>query len=451
MKPSEGVKFCERYSPVELTPWQTEILRGIFQSRFSLIVLPSGYYKTGMAALAVGAHLICEKRKIRSFGLAGDLDQAGLLSEALEEIFQHDHLARLVDVTQWKISLKHGAKSVHETLASHVPSVWGRTPDLLVVDELAEATAQSEKAFFATVSALRKTKHSKLIIITSPSVVDVTAHRILEAVRHDPAWNVQERTSDDVEAPWLDTESEGVYDILLPPELRAAKHKGHWVDEGGGMVAREWVDRMQTDDFPDVAGRRAGGGDLAYSKDWAALAVAEQIEQCYYVPYLNAWIAPRGGKIDLTEIEDELYAVHRHFQCAVWNLDPSQAILMIQRLEKEPRRVPIKKFDFSYESRKRIIARLLNLVEAGRFFTRPNPALKKQLLSLSAKRTPSGLWKIDHRPNQKDDLVIAAALALEGLPEYAGVHKAMGLGERVTAREKMQRQRMENHLRSVRG
>ncbi len=251
MTPSKGLQFAKRYSPVPLVQWQLDILWGIFENRFSMIVLPSGYGKTLIAAIHVGGTLFGEKKHIRSFGISGDKEQAGLLDQALAEVCEHPDLRRLVNVKQWKISLKYAPKSTHETLPAHVPSVWGRTPSIVTCDELSEATTQSEKNFFAVVSALRKQKDSRLVIITSPSLIDSTAHRIVQQVRHDPKWFVVEHTSDDIAAPWLDTESEDVYDALLPREIREAKHKGIWTDLSGNVLGREKIENMFVDALPE--------------------------------------------------------------------------------------------------------------------------------------------------------------------------------------------------------
>ncbi len=252
MKVIDGIRFAKKYAPVPLTEWQLDILHGIFANRFSMIVLPSGYGKTLMAALNVSARLFCEHKRIRSFGVSGDLEQAGLLSQTLDDICEHPDLRSLVIKKQWRISLRQAPKSVHETLASHAATAWGRTPNVLTCDELSEATAQSEQNFFAMVSALRKQQHSSLVIITSPSLVDSTAHRILENVRGDPKWFVCEHTSDDIDAPWLDTDSEDVYDSLLPFQIRQAKHKGIWTSLGGNVLSQEKIDQMFEDVEPDL-------------------------------------------------------------------------------------------------------------------------------------------------------------------------------------------------------
>ena len=247
MKASDGLRFCEKYSPVPLVPLQKEILAAMFGNRFCLVVEPSGWGKTLKAALHIGGHLICSKKKVRSFGIAGDQAQAGLLHAALVEIFAHPDLRRLVAETTWVLKLRHAPKSEHQTLATSPSTLWGITPRIVTSDELSEATPQAEKNFFAAVSSLRKQRDSKLVIITSPGIVGTTAHRIVESVRGDPKWCLIELTSEDYQPPWLDLESDSVYDALLPPEIREAKHKGIWAVEGGGVLSREKIEAMELD------------------------------------------------------------------------------------------------------------------------------------------------------------------------------------------------------------
>lgn len=433
MKPSDLLKFCKKYSPVPLVKFQLEILDGIFKNRFCIIVEPSGWGKTLKSGLHVAACMVGSKKRIRSFAIAGDLAQAGLLHQALVDIFQHEDLRRLVHETSWTLKLRHAPKSVHETLATSPSTVWGITPAILTVDELSEATAQSERNFFAAVSALRKDRDSKLAIFMSPGLRDTTAHRIVGTVRGDPKWFVVELTDADHQPPWLDSDSEGVYDALLPPEIREAKHAGRWADPGGGVVDRGKLDNMSVDAFSDMPGTDAYGVDLALTRAQAAVAHLRRVGSLYYILGLHVWEARRGEKIDLVEIQDEIRLMNERRPAPVI-FDPWQSQLMMQQLRKQG--VQVKEFTFTTDNRKKLFSRVLDLIESGRLKTRPHPELKKQLLGLSVKRLPSGGWRIDHRPNQKDDLIIAVALALQGLPETSGDYKPEAHGQRIAAAHK---------------
>ncbi len=174
--------------------------------------------------------------------------------------------------------------------------------------------------------------------------------------------------------------------------------------------------------------RRSGGVDLSLTKDWVGIAVVENVDRMYYVRLLDAIIPPKGGKIDLVEIEEEIYALASKFNCPFY-FDQYQSVSMQQRLIR--RGVQCIEFVFTTDSRRRLIGRYLDLIEEGRIKARFHLALKKQLSALITKRLPSGGWRIDHRVNQRDDLIIAIALALEGLPEMAPeMHKPEAIGRR---------------------
>lgn len=137
--------FVTKYADAPLTEWQLQDIEGVLSHRFSFLIWPSGYGKTLCSALVISAHLILSRHRIISFGAAGDLDQALLLQAALDQIFTHDDLQRLVAQTHNKIKLRHFPKSVHRTLATHAASTWGVTPDFVFLDEVAEATPRWKK------------------------------------------------------------------------------------------------------------------------------------------------------------------------------------------------------------------------------------------------------------------------------------------------------------------
>ena len=175
--------------------------------------------------------------------------------------------------------------------------------------------------------------------------------------------------------------------------------------------------------------RRSGGVDLSLTKDWVGISIVENVDRMYYVRLLDAIIPPKGGKIDLVEIEEEIFALASKFNCPFY-FDQYQSVSMQQRLVR--RGVQCIEFVFTADSRRRLIGRYLDLIEQERIKARFHVALKKQLSGLIAKRLPSGGWRVDHRVGQKDDLVIAIALALEGLPDMGtDMHKPEAVGRRV--------------------
>lgn len=430
-KLKEYVAFIKRYAEVPLIPWQLTDIEGALAHRFSYLIWPSGYGKTMIAALIIAAHLILSEVRVRSFGGAGDEDQAGLLHQALQDIFAHPDLQGLVTETRNEIRLKHAPNSVHRTLATHVWSTWGITPSILVVDEYAESTPAMKKMFDAFIASLRKKKDSKLIVITSPGLRDSSADQLREDMKNDQRCFVSERTAEDTHAPWLDTDYADLYQQILPREIHDAKHRGIWAVPGGSVLDRPIVENIFTPDLPDGPGVREGGVDLALTRASAAISILRLTEGIVMVDLLAEFRPPRGGKIDLTETEDEIHALGHRFNVA-FHFDIYQGALMMQRLQK--RGVRCVEFSFTQEKRKMLFSRLLDTITTGRLKCRPHAELKRQLLSLEAKRLPSGAWRIDHRGGN-DDLVVAIGLALQALPPldgYSGM-LPMGVGTRDTA------------------
>ncbi len=428
-KLKEFLAFIKRYAEVPLISWQLTDIEGALAHRFSYLIWPSGYGKTMIAALIIAAHLILSKVRVRSFGGSGDEDQAGLLHQALQDIFAHPDLQGLVTETRNEIRLKHAPKSVHRTLATHVSTTWGLTPSILVVDELSEATPAMEKMFNALISSLRKKKDSRLLIITSPGLRGSFAHRLLEEVRDDDRWFVSERQEE--ETPWLDTDHADLYQRILPREITDAKHRGIWAVHEGSVLDHAVVGNVFVPDLPDGPGVREGGVDLALTRASAAISILRLTEGIVVVDLLAEFRPPRGGKIDLTEIEDEIHALAHRFNVA-FHFDIWQGALMCQRLGK--RGVRCVEFPFTQEKRKMLFSRLLDTITTGRLKCHPHAELKRQLLSLEAKRLPSGAWRIDHRGGN-DDLVVAIGLALQALPPldgYSGM-LPMGVGTRACA------------------
>jgi hypothetical protein len=93
-------------------------------------------------------------------------------------------------------------------------------------------------------------------------------------------------------------------------------------------------------------------------------------------------------------------------------IDPYQGTLMAQRLQRQG--CMTVEYPFTGESRRRLFATILDLVRTRRLRSRPHPALRRELLSLEATETAAG-WRVDHRPGQHDDHVVAAALAVQAV------------------------------------
>lgn len=129
------------------------------------------------------------------------------------------------------------------------------------------------------------------------------------------------------------------------------------------------------------------------------------------VEHLRLFVPTRRARVDLTEVEEEVEAVARRYQCPVY-LDPYQGVGLSQRLTQ--RGIRVTEYPFSGDGRRKLFAGLLDLVSTGSLRAHPHETLQRELLSLEVKESLSG-WRVDHRASGHDDCVVAVALAVAGL------------------------------------
>jgi hypothetical protein len=151
------------------------------------------------------------------------------------------------------------------------------------------------------------------------------------------------------------------------------------------------------------------GLDIGVSKDRSAMSVLEGNPETGVVAILalETWEPPKGGKVDLQDVEDTVAEVATALGADVV-LDPWQGMLMAQRLRT--RGIQVTEYPFTAESRRKLFGQLLDLVRNGRLKARPHAALRRELLRLEVTETASG-WRVDHPRGGHDDHVIAVALA----------------------------------------
>jgi hypothetical protein len=117
--------------------------------------------------------------------------------------------------------------------------------------------------------------------------------------------------------------------------------------------------------------------------------------------------------VDLVDVEVEVARLSRTFAAPVV-LDPYQAVLLGQRLHAAG--LQVCEYTFTGQSRRRLFGTLLQLVKDGHLRCFPHDDLRRELLRLEVQETSAG-WRVDHRPGQQDDHVVAIALAAHHLIE----------------------------------
>jgi hypothetical protein len=211
----------------------------------------------------------------------------------------------------------------------------------------------------------------------------------------------------------------------LPAHVYARLHESRWVEGAGAFLLEREVDAIFTSDLPPMGpGPRAIGLDLGITRDAAVAAVVRRDLDTglVIVEALETW-EPRGGKIHLPDVEDDVAELARRFGAPLI-ADPYQGVLLAQRLREKG--VAVMEFTFTSESRRRLFGTLLDLIRSGRIRARPHEALERELLGLEVAETAAG-WRVDHKRAGHDDHVIAVALAAQHVADQAPIDFKAGV------------------------
>jgi phage terminase large subunit-like protein len=175
----------------------------------------------------------------------------------------------------------------------------------------------------------------------------------------------------------------------LPPHVFSRLHENLWIDGVGAYLTEAEVHSIFTAEALPETVKHFAGLDLGIVKDRSVLAVAgSATEGRVVVKALRTWVPPKGGKVDLQDVEDTVAAVTGEHLVAATIYDPHQAQHMAQRLRV--RGLTMVEYAFTSASRHDLFSKLLDLIRRGRLVAEPHPELKKELLRLEVKETQSG-------------------------------------------------------------
>jgi hypothetical protein len=390
--------------------WQETDFEGTIAHQNALILRPRGHDKTGMAGSMITHSLICGRAGQRIYSVAADQQQADLLlDDVIQKFRRNPRLARLIKTTAHSVTVSvTGSK--YETLASDAPSAFGLRPDMLVVDELAEWPARGERLWQALWSASGKKPDVRTLIISSPG--GQLLSKIRDMAVTESNWYTSERgqCASWISPTWLDQQRRS-----LPDHVFRRLHLGEWTTSEGMYLTGDEVQRIfRPWTTPIVA--HTIGLDLGIARDRAVIAVLGVTQDgLAVVEKLFLYTPSRTARVDLQEVEADVITIAKQLGALVV-ADPWQAVLMSQRLGAHG--VPTVEYTFSADGRKKLFARLLDVIRNDQLRALTHPELEKELMGLQIEEHGSG-WRVDHQPGQHDDCVVAVCLALAGLEQMA--------------------------------
>lgn len=403
-----------------LEPWQREHILTPLDARdsdghptYRVLVLeaPRGHAKTTLLAAECLLELIVGGRDRRIFAFAADADQAALLHEAAAGFIRRNTiLGRLLSVERWLIRCR-ATRSVMRVMSADAASAHGLTPDLIVVDELAQW--QGRELWDACYSSVAKKSDARLVVITTPGWRrDSIAWEVREAARKIPGyyfWSAGERR-----ATWLDAAEYERQRAMLPPHVFRRLHDGLWSDGAGAFITSEDLagcirsDRRPRTECPERWHVLAL--DLGLTNDRTAAAIAHRTEHGIALDLLRTWQGSRAAPISITrEVEPFIADAFTHYRNLHLVLDPWQARSTFERFNSQhPTRV--ESFIFTTGRIDEMTRNLYALAHSGALELYPDPDIERELLDVQLVERAQGL-RIDSRRRGHDDRAIALGMA----------------------------------------
>jgi len=421
-----------------LEPWQEEHVLAPLDARddagrprYRLLDLemPRGHGKTTLLAAECLLELILGGRDRRIFAFAVDADQAALLHEAAAGFIRRNPiLGRLLNVERWLI--RCGAtRSVLRVMSADAASAHGLTPDLIVVDELAQW--QGRDLWDACYSSVAKKSGARLVVISTPGWRrDSIAWEVREAARTISGyyfWSAGRRC-----ATWLDAEEYERQRAMLPPHVFRRLHDGLWSDGAGAFITSEDLASCVRDDRrprTECSERwHVLALDLGLTNDRTAAAIAHRTEHGIALDLVRTWQGSRAAPVSITrEVEPFIADAFGHYRNLHLVLDPWQARSTFERFSgRHPTRV--ESFIFTTGRIDQMTRNLYALAHSGALVLYPDPELERELLDVQLVERAHGL-RIDSRRRGHDDRAIALGMAAHAAMEqpYRAPHGATPL------------------------
>lgn len=323
-----------------------------------------------------GDELIC--------GAAGR-DQASLIVRKARGLVERtpELAGGLVSVERYKVVTAHGAAL--EVISSDLATSWGRTPLWVAIDEIANwGTGESDRTFAeALLTSLPKRANSRAVLVTTPSSPAHWSHALWQTALDDPLWRTSLVAGP---APWQDPAELESERRRLPDSLWRRLFACEWAAADDAIADSDAVNACVRHDGPLPPEPGLGyviAFDLSTSRDHTAVIVAHAADEdgrrVIVADRVESWI-PRGGQVDLADVEAWIKQASKDYNGAQVVGDPYQASLMIQRLRDAGLR--IRPVTFSAGSNSRRAQMLMRLIRDRTLNLPDDDALRRELLSL---------------------------------------------------------------------
>ena len=375
--------------------------------------------KTEVCAVGI-AEAILRGPPSQHFIVAPTLDQARILFERtcdfLEQIgsrFQAE-LAKLKPRFSPYPKLELGEHTVIAR-SGHVPrSLRGHEATHIVVDE---AAYLPDEVVQDVLWPMLATHDGHLTMISTPRGFNgFWRYFQMGQRRENGLWSGQAPTRENpnIRPQFLQTQRE-----LISERAYAVEYEATFVEATGAVFREEAIAQaVQPLLTEPPRGPFYVGIDWAKGRDFSALVVLSGTRsQCTVVE------AYRQGRLSYPLMAATFLETIRRYPGAMVTCDSTGVGDSQNDWTLEHFGYPIRGYQFTSESKSRLINRLVELFEMGTIRLPPDPVLIRELQSFVTKTAPSGAIRYEAAGSEHDDMVVALALAAYELP--------LGTGDRI--------------------
>jgi hypothetical protein len=410
------------------TDWQRADAAAVLDlsgPRMHAITRPRGGSKTtDVAGIACAALVLQAPPASRSYAVAVDQDQAGLLHAAMAGFVRRTPgLGDVLEVRASQVVNRRNAAAL-EVLASDADSAWGLLPWLLVVDELAQwrMTRNHADLWAAIVSSHPKSGPSgRLVAITSAGDPGHWSHRVISHARSSSQWRVSETPGP---LAWWSVEALAEQRALLTESQYARLIENRWLAPESRLTTVDAIHQCVRRPAGILPAERGVAYvvslDIGVTDDRTVVAVghAERTDEgatMVVLDRLDAWQGSRRAPVDLVAVGEHIVAMSQSYNRAKLIYDPYNAIHLTQLMRRHGVRcVP---FGFNESSVGRLGLLLYRLLRDSLLDLPDDADLIDELANVELAETRRGNPRLTHERGRHDDRAVAIALLAHELLE----------------------------------
>lgn len=386
-----------------------------------------GHDKTSSIGRLANWALGFSKRNLSMSVAAGDMDQAGLIVEAMQaEARLNTWLSNRIRFGKTRVKGPGGTLKI---LASNAATSWGLNNDLVIADELTHWP--NDDLWKVLWSGREKRPGSVFIVITNAGVINSWQHEIHQKALQDPSWLVHDIPEGVQLASWMSPEAVQRMRSMLPRGLAKRVIDNRWIDpaEEADYLTRAEIQvcealgvsmglSYQERGVPGV--RYVVGIDYGPRRDRTALVVLhfDLRTGLVVIDKLDVWQGSPESPVRVQAIEEWIRDVNQKFYNPLLVIDPYQMEGTIQKfeignvVETFEARAGKRTYQLAENLRSVIVNRQLawypgagNLLVGSKIDT-----LVDEIAGLVIVPTPYG-YRFDHKAGFHDDRAVAIGMA----------------------------------------